>query len=131
MASKKDINLLITEIARRKGVFKPEAYFFVLQALEAATSDFEEKKHITGEDLLEVIREVGQERYGPMTGDVFNSWGVRSTLDFGRVVFHLVDARLLGKRDQDSLTDFLDIFDFQEAFALRVFDAQRVFEAKG
>ena len=59
-----------------------------------------------------------------MTGDVFNSWGVRSTLDFGRIVFHLVDEKLLSKRDGDSLADFLDKFDFQEEFTLKVFEAE-------
>lgn len=124
MTTKKDITLLINEIARNKAVFKADAYFFVLQALESATADQEEKRHISGEDLLDFIRNLGNERYGPMAGDVFNSWGVRSTLDFGRIVFHLVDAQLLGKRDQDCLTDFLDKYDFQEAFALRVFEAK-------
>jgi hypothetical protein len=35
-----------------------------------------------------------------------------------------VDAQLLSKRDEDSLADFLDKFDFQDAFALRVFEAE-------
>ncbi len=59
-----------------------------------------------------------------MAGDVFNSWGVRSTLDFGRIVFHLVEDGLLKKQADDSLTDFLDRFDFQEAFALKVFEGR-------
>lgn len=114
----------VESLASRKGVFRPEAYFFVLQALETAMAVQEEKQHISGDDLLGYIRRLGQERYGPMTGDVFISWGVRSTLDFGRIVFHLVDAQLLSRRDEDSLADFLDKFDFQDAFTLRVFEAE-------
>ncbi len=45
-------------------------------------------------------------------------------LDFGRIVFHLVDEKLLRKRDGDSLADFLDKFDFQEEFTLKVFEAE-------
>ena len=114
----------VEEIASRKGTFRPDAYFFVLQALETAMAAQVKRRHISGEDLLGFIRELGRERYGPMTGEVFNSWGVHSTLDFGRIVFHLVDAQLLNKRDEDSLADFMDKFDFQEAFTLRVFEAE-------
>ena len=124
MGQPMDLVVIIETIARRRGVFSPEAYFFVLQALETAMVAQEKRRHISGGDLLEFIRDLGQDRYGPMTGDVFNSWGVRSTLDFGRIVFHLVDEDLLKKREQDSLADFLDKFDFQEAFTLKVFEAK-------
>jgi uncharacterized repeat protein (TIGR04138 family) len=117
-----DLIRTVEALAGRKGVFRAEAYFFVLQALESAMTAQGSKRHVSGEDLLGFIRDLGRERYGPMTGDVFNSWGVRTTLDFGRIVFHLVDAQLLSKRDEDSLADFLDKFDFQDAFALRVFE---------
>ncbi len=84
----------------------------------------EERGHITGEDLLDWIRDLGRDRYGVMAGDVFNSWGVQATIDFGRIVFHLVEEGLLRKRDQDSLSDFIDRFDFQDAFALKVFEGR-------
>jgi uncharacterized repeat protein (TIGR04138 family) len=78
--------------------------------------------HVTGEDLLDWIRELGRERYGVMAGDVFNAWGVHATIDFGRIVFHLVEEGLLCKRDKDSLSDFVEKFDFQDAFALKIFE---------
>ncbi len=119
-----ELQLMIEDISEQRGVFKPEAYLFALEALELAMQKQETPKHITGEDLLDDIRQLGSERYGPMAPDVFNSWGVRNTLDFGRIVFHLVDRDLLRKRDEDSLTDFLDKFDFDEAFSLKVFKGQ-------
>ncbi|MEN8007472.1 MAG: Minf_1886 family protein [Candidatus Krumholzibacteriota bacterium] len=115
-----DLMLSIRNLAERRGVFRPEAYFFVLEALENAMASMDERGHITGEDLLEWIRDLGQERYGIMAGDVFNVWGVHATIDFGRIVFHLVEAGLLRKRDEDSLSDFIDKFNFQDAFALKV-----------
>ena len=117
-----DLMLSIRTLAERRGVFRPEAYFFVLEALENAMASMDERGHITGEDLLEWIRDLGQERFGIMAGDVFNAWGVNATIDFGRIVFHLVEAGLLRKRDEDSLSDFIDKFDFQDAFALKVFE---------
>ena len=124
MAQAKDLHNLIEQISIERGSFRPEAYLFALEALEHAMQKQETPKHITGEDLLGFIRQLGVDRYGPMAPDVFNSWGVRNTLDFGRIVFHLVDRELLRKRDEDSLTDFLDKFDFDEAFTMKAFKGQ-------
>lgn len=109
----------IQELAGRRGVFRPDAYFFVLEALEVAAAERPEPGHVTGEDLLQGVRRLGEERYGVMAPDVFRAWGVRGTLDFGRIVFHLVEAGLLHKRESDSLRDFIDKFDFEHAFSLR------------
>lgn len=119
-----DLIRTVESLARRKGIFHADAYFFVLQALRTAMAGGEGPRNVSGQDILGQVRQLGQDRYGPMTGDVFNSWGVRSTLDFGRIVFHLVEEDLLRKRDDDSLADFLDKFDFQDAFTLRVFEAE-------
>ncbi len=109
-------------IARRRGLFRPEAYLFVLEALERAMISREEPGHISGEELLDSLRDLGGERFGVMAGDVFHDWGVNCTLDFGRIVFHLVEEGLLKKQPHDTLADFLDRYDFQEAFALKVFE---------
>lgn len=119
-----DLLQTIRKVATRRGVFRAEAYFFVMEALESAMAEREEPGHISGSDLLESIRRLGSERYGVMAGDVFNDWGVHATVDFGRIVFHLVEEGLLRKRDQDRLSDFIDGFDFREAFTLRVFEAE-------
>ena len=110
----------IRDLAATRAVYRPEAYFFVLESLEKAMEAMDERGHISGAGLLDWIRQLGSERYGVMAGDVFNAWGVKGTIDFGRIVFHLVDAGLLKKRQQDSLGDFIDKFDFRDAFALKV-----------
>ena len=114
----------VQNLAQRHKTFRPEAYFFVLQALESAMFDQEVSQHISGQELLEWIRGLGNERYGVMAGDVFNAWGVHSTLDIGRIVFHLVADGLLRKQSEDSLRDFIDKFDFNDAFALKFFESQ-------
>ncbi len=119
-----DLNRIIEELADERGVFRAGAYMFALEALEQAMQTQTTAQHITGEDLLEWVVLLGRERYGPMAPEVFNSWGVHNTLDFGRIVFHLVDRDLLRKREEDSLTDFLDKFDFEETFSLKVFKGQ-------
>lgn len=120
MTAHSDLVTTIQNLAEHRAVYRPEAYFFVLESLENAMESMSERGHISGDGLLDWIRQLGQERYGVMAGDVFNAWGVNGTIDFGRIVFHLVDEGLLKKRQQDSLSDFIDKFDFQQAFALKV-----------
>lgn len=124
MTSPADLHRIIEDLAAERGVFRPESYFFALEALEQAMEALDSPTHISGEDLLDWIRRLGAERFGPMAPEVFRSWGVHSTLDFGRIVFHLVDRDLLRKREEDSLADFLDKFDFEEAFSPKFLKGQ-------
>jgi uncharacterized repeat protein (TIGR04138 family) len=75
----------------------------------------DEQVHISGPELLEGIRELGLKRYGLMARYVFSSWGVRTTEDFGRIVFDLVDQGKMRKTDRDQLSDFYDVYDFEQA----------------
>ena len=47
---------------------------------------------------------------------VFASWGVRSTHDFGRIVFELVDMGKLRRTENDQLSDFDNGYSFDDAF---------------
>lgn len=100
-----------------------EAYSFVERALQFALSELDKPKsgperHLSGEELLEEIRKFALREYGPMALRVLNSWGLYECLDFGRVVFTLVDFGLMGKSDDDTLDDFSEGYDFREAFQL-------------
>ncbi len=73
------------------------------------------RAHISGPELLESVREFALERFGLMARTVFHCWSIRSTDDFGRVVFDLIDRGLMSKTDNDQLADFCDVYDFEEA----------------
>jgi len=100
------------------------AYEFVFEALaytqqklgKRTEASREEERHVTGQELLEGIRELAQERFGPLAPQVFRSWGVYCTEDFGEVVFNLVEANLLRKTAKDSRADFAGGYSFDEAF---------------
>ena len=76
----------------------------------------DERAHISGQELLEGIRELALERFGLMTRAVFHSWGIHSTDDFGRMVFELIERGEMKKTEGDQLSDFLDVYDFTDAF---------------
>jgi uncharacterized repeat protein (TIGR04138 family) len=121
MAETRDFLRQIETLAESRGSFRPEAYLFVLEALERAMGAADRPGHVSGEELLVGIKDLGRDRYGVMATDVFGAWGVHSTLDFGRIVFHMIAAGILSKRDEDSLRDFIDKYDFRQVFEQEYF----------
>lgn len=109
----------IEEIVEKDKRYRVDAYEFVMQALWFTQKELKRKGHVTGKELLEGIREFGLQEYGPMTRTVFQHWGVRTTEDFGEVVFNMVENGLLGKTDKDSREDFKNVYDFDEAFDIK------------
>ena len=109
-------------IATSRGDYQPQAYLFVLESLEMVLAKIGESRHISGDTLLEGIKDLAKDRFGPMAKDVLNSWGVHTTLDLGHIVFHLVEAGLLSKTPEDSLSDFIDKYDFTQVFEVDYFD---------
>jgi uncharacterized repeat protein (TIGR04138 family) len=106
----------LERIAAEDGRYSLEAYVFLMNALDLVSSRTEMKTHVSGEDLLQGVREYGQHRFGPTARLVFEHWGVRSTGDFGNIVFSLVDAGILGKSETDSPEDFIGVYDFSDVF---------------
>ena len=96
--------------------YKFEAYTFVLAALHDTVSGLKKPRHVTGEELALGIRKYALDQFGPMTLTVLHHWGIRQTLDFGKIVFALIDVQLLSKQPGDRLEDFDKVYEFDEAF---------------
>ena len=72
--------------------------------------------HFTPQQLCEAIRGYAQEMFGLMAPLVLKNWGVRSTSDFGEIVFQLIEIGEMTKTENDHRTDFDEVFDFDKAF---------------
>jgi uncharacterized repeat protein (TIGR04138 family) len=109
---------IMERLRRRYPMYHEMAYLFVLAALKHTIDRLNEKepRHITGREMAVGCRDLALERYGPMARSVLAYWGIRSTRDFGEIVFALVDLGILVKQDDDSLDDFDGVFCFAEAF---------------
>jgi uncharacterized repeat protein (TIGR04138 family) len=116
MKTTEDIYQIVEQIVQKDDRYKAEAYLFVLAAYRYTLKKLGRSRHVTGEDLLEGIKGLGIKQYGPTTRMVFEHWGVRTTEDFGRIVFNMVDAGLMRKTEEDSIEDFKAVFDFIEEF---------------
>ncbi len=109
-------------LAASDGRYALEAFRFLFESLEVALhmTGKEDKegpaRHVTGGEVLTAMREHATRCFGPLAGQVWRSWGVHDSIDWGRIVFLLVDAGLLSRQDTDSIEDFRDSFDFDEVF---------------
>lgn len=96
--------------------YKEDAYAFVMEALAYTQKKFKAEKHVSGEEMLVGMRELLINKYGPLTMTVLKHWGIKSTEDFGNIVFNLVDNKVLSKTDEDDIRKFRDGYDFYEVF---------------
>jgi uncharacterized repeat protein (TIGR04138 family) len=110
------------ELFERLRALKPRypesAYIFVLAALNHVLERLVEPRHISGRELAEGVRDLALERFGPMARTVLEHWGIEETRDVGEIVFALVECNVLIKQDEDTPSDFEDVFDFDAAFQL-------------
>ncbi len=106
----------IEGLIRKNKQYKFEAYSFVVAGLHHTVAKLPKVRHVSGAELLKGIRDYALEQYGPMARTVLNYWGVNTTEDFGHIVFALVEAGILRKQPEDRIEDFVDIYDFKEAF---------------
>ncbi len=117
------------QIREKAGPYPPQAYQFVREGLAhtvkmvhgdgsepANPSADDDRRHISGQQLCLGLKDYAQRQYGLLAKTVLMSWGVRRTEDFGRIVFAMVEAGWMRKQDQDTLDDFENVFEFDEAF---------------
>jgi len=108
-------------ILGRNPRYARDAYHFLREALDFTQKQISKEnkgkvRHVTGQELLDGIRQHALQQFGPMTVTVFEEWGIRNCKDFGEMVFYMVESGLLAKTDKDSRADFVAGYDFTGAF---------------
>jgi len=111
----------LERILARDSRYLPDAYVFLREALDytqkrIAKDSRGRVRHVSGQELLEGLRQYALEQFGPMAITVLEEWGVKHCRDFGHIVFNMVEIGLLAKTEQDSVADFDGGYDFFEAF---------------
>lgn len=74
-------------------------------------------RHVSGHQLCDGLRDLALQEYGLMARTVLTRWNINSSEDFGRVVFAMVEAGLMKKTADDSLDDFMNVYDFDQVFS--------------
>ena len=105
-------------VVERDGRYHVNAYRFVYEALDYTVKQLERKRHISGRELLEGIKNLAIEQFGGLAVMVFDVWGVRRTADFGNIVFNLVEAEMMSRSEDDTREDFDEVYKFGEVFRI-------------
>lgn len=116
MAPQSDLYEKLEQLAESSGRYRLAAFLFVLRCLEQCRRSLGRVGHVSGRELVESAREVALSEFGPMAKSVLNEWGIETTEDIGRIVFLMVEEKVLSKTEEDSLDDFRDGFDFETEF---------------
>lgn len=117
---KLDFGEKLEDIVRKDSRYDREAYLFLRDALDftikVRKKAREIDQHVTGQQLLEGIRQYALKQFGPMVPTVFDYWGVQRGSDFGEMVFNFIRVGIFGKTDTDSIADFKGGYTFHDAF---------------
>lgn len=111
----------IENITLRDKRFDAQAYLFLKDALDftlkrAADDNGGAARHVSGQELLHGFRDLALQEFGPMASTLMEDWGLRNSRHIGEMVFHLIEEKMFGRQESDSLEDFENVFDFDDAF---------------
>jgi uncharacterized repeat protein (TIGR04138 family) len=107
---------VLDDLRRRYPAYHETAYFFVLAGLQFTLERVGASRHVSGRELALGCRDLALERWGVMSRPVLSHWGINATRDIGELVFALVECGVLIKQEDDSLTHFEGVYDFEEVF---------------
>jgi uncharacterized repeat protein (TIGR04138 family) len=117
----------LEQVVDEYGHYPIEAFEFVRQGLSYTVGqihgDTKNKSdascHVSGAQLAWGLRDFAVARYGHMAQAVLAHWHINRSIDFGKIVFAMVESKLLQKTDDDDLRDFDGVFEFDAAFAVK------------
>lgn len=113
----------ITNIVTKNQKFAKEAYYFINSALSKALQKNTEKPkakeqqaHVRADTLVYAFRDLALEQYGPLSKLVLAHWGIEESEDIGKLVYLLIEEGIWSKTEEDKLSDFANVINFEEAF---------------
>jgi len=107
----------LEEIAKEDGRFSPNALKFVYEGLGYTAKKIPtEPHHVTGQTLCEGLRNLAIKKWGRLAMLVLNTWNIKTTRDFGEIVYLMIKHRWLSVQPTDSIDDFNDVYDFKTTF---------------
>ena len=107
----------LEKIARKDGRFSPQIIRFVYEGLGyTAKNVAAEPEHVTGEKLCEGLKKLAIEKWGRLAMLVLSTGGIKSTRDFGEIVYLMIKHKWMSAQPTDSIEDFDNVYDFKTVF---------------
>ena len=122
---------VVMQILGKDARYSRDAYVFLREGLDFTQKLISKEnrgatRHVTGQELLDGLRQFALQEFGPMAKTVLEEWGITQCADFGTIVFNMVEIGLLAKTDKDSHDDFQTGYAFTDAFCKPFWPAARV-----
>ena len=107
----------LENIALEDGRYDPKAVRFVYEGLSYTGKKLaDEPGHVTGRVLCKGLRRLAVKKWGRLAMLVLNSWGVKTTRDFGEIVYMMIKHKWMSAQPADTIDDFNDVYDFRTVF---------------
>jgi len=107
----------LEQIAAEDGRFSAPAIRYVYEGLGyTAKNVATEPKHVSGQTLCEGLKKLAIEKWGRLALLVLNNWGIRTTRDFGEIVYLMIKNEWMSAQPTDSIDDFDDVYNFKTVF---------------
>lgn len=114
--------IVVDRIRAVDGRYSRDAYAFVMDGLDYTVRALEERRHVSARELLDGLCVFARGRFGMMAYDVLRAWGIHAGSDVGEIVFQLVDAGILSRREEDMREEFDAPFDLKRVLEDSYFD---------
>lgn len=122
--SSETLDAKLRQIASSDAALTFEAYKFVSEAVSHAIHKHRTPsgvRHVGASEIMEASAELAFSSYGLVGNEVLRGWGLKSPVDFGRVVFNLIEHRVLSRSEDDNPEDFELEFDMS-GWIMRAWD---------
>ncbi len=107
----------LEQIAMEDGRYSARAIGFVYEGLGyTAKKMVDEPKHVSGQTLCEGLRKFSLDKWGMLAKSVLNNWDIKTTRDFGEIVWLMIKNEWMSAQPTDSIDDFNNVYDFQTVF---------------
>ena len=108
---------VIEILVERYPQYTEEAYEFMRAGMDSAADRFcrdDKSPHLSARELYLGACAYALEEYGPLAARVLEFWGIKSSRDFGNIVYNLIEVGVFGKQKGDSPEQFDELPDLQQ-----------------
>ena len=107
----------LDKIALKDGRFSPEVVKFVYEGLSYSVEKLvNQPGHVSGQTLCQGLKMFAIENWGRLAKLVLNDGGVKTTRDFGEIVYMMIENKWMSAQPSDTIEDFDNVYDFQTVF---------------
>ena len=107
----------LEQIAKEDGRYSFRAFAFVFDGLGYTAKKIAvDSKHVSIQTLCDGLRKFAIEKWGRLAMLVLNTWGIKTTRDFGEIVWLMINNEWMSAQPVDSIEDSNNVYDFQTVF---------------